>query len=119
MKRTNKIKLPNGSKVTNFILDRIPILDKMRRRYRWAQSFDRLRSTAVTKALGWGCMIYEKETNSPHTKTFDGIEFTEFMPERIRNWYGISEFRALKIQALDLNNAPLSKISKMITSYND
>lgn len=123
-----------GKEITYVIADVVPFLfPKRHRRVRWA---DTLPDDKVTKlsnsevrpedmqtdvkfsALGWGCAQYIGNTRKirfvDDKITIDGIDYTEFMPEQVRDWFGISELSALKIQALQLNNAETKKIAKLI-----
>ena len=109
------------------------VLSKRMRRVRWADTLpdDKVTKLSVSdvrpedmqtevkfSALGWGCAQYIANTRKlsfvDDKLTIDGIEYTEFMPQQVRDWYGISELSALKIQALQLNNAEHKKVVKLI-----
>lgn len=105
------------------VIDHLPALfPKRSRRVRWANLLPSQRANVLVNeagdrsSLGWAHAMFVANQYDQDCDylTVDGIVYKEFLPSNIRNWFGITEVQALKIQAMDLNKADLKKVVSFI-----
>ena len=93
---------------------------KRMRRVGWAATLTEQNAEPISEALYMYSALapnsnisIDKTKNIP-TFEVDGITYTNFLPKVIRNWYGVTPFDCLNIEAMSLNKASVRSLQDAI-----